>query len=173
MNIALSGTGVATPAALIGALENPSEGEEVSGITTIHGWALDGKKVTLVELYFDGTFATNIPYGGSRDDVKAAFPQYPNADLSGFGIIFNYSILTAGAHTILVRLHNEDGATMDLTAAVTVVGFGGEFVTNVSPISFTLPNVAVTVGGTTANYDITIQWSNATQHFEITGVTPK
>ena len=157
---------------LIGNLENPSDGQKVSGITTIHGWALDGKKVTKVELYVDGTYAVDIPYGGSREDVKDVYPQYPNADLSGFGLIMNYSILSSGNHNILVRLQNQDDQTKDLAATVTVVKFHGGFVTEVVPDSFWFNNVNVTIEGVTKTYDIQVQWSNASQGFRIIEVVP-
>jgi N-acetylmuramoyl-L-alanine amidase len=151
----------------IGNLENPSNGQKISGITTIHGWALDGKKVTKVELYVDGTYAGDIPYGGSRDDVKDVYPQYPNADLSGFGLITNYSFLSPGNHNIAVRLYNQDGQTKDMAATITVVRFSGDFVTQVKPDSFWLNNISVTIEGVTKTYDIQVQWSNASQGFEI------
>ena len=120
---------------LIGNLENPSNSQKVSGITTIHGWAIDGKKVTKVELYVNGAYAGDIPYGGSREDVRDVYPQYPNADLSGFGMIMNYSILSPGSYNIVVRLHNQDGQTKDLAATVTVVRFHGDFATQVFQIA--------------------------------------
>jgi hypothetical protein len=157
---------------LIGNLENPSNGQTVSGITTIHGWAIDGKKVTKVELYVNGTYAGDIPYGGSREDVRDVYPQYPSADLSGFGLIMNYSILSPGNYNIVVRLHNQDGQTKDLAANVTVVRFHGDFATQVVPDSFWLNNVSVTIEGVTKTYNIRVQWSNASQGFEIVEVVP-
>jgi len=158
---------------LLGYLENPSEGQKVSGITTIHGWAIDGTKVTKVELFVDGTYAGDIPYGGSREDVRDVYPQYPNADLSGFGMIMNYSILSPGSYNIVVRLNNQDGQTKDLASAVTVVRFHGDFATQVTPDSFWLNNVNVTIEGVTRTYDIQVQWFNASQGFEIKEIVPK
>ncbi len=41
---------------LIGDLENPSNGQKVSGIRAIYGWALDGAGITRVELFIDDQF---------------------------------------------------------------------------------------------------------------------
>jgi hypothetical protein len=158
---------------LKGFLENPLDGQNVSGITTIHGWGIDGKGITKVELYVDGQFIGIIPYGGTRGDIKNAFPNYPNAENSGFGILINYSVLSSGNHAIKARLYNQDGHTLDLNASVNVKKFHGEFVTNANPATWTLSNEVVTVGGTNRNYDIVIQWSNATQGFEITEIIQK
>jgi len=174
----------APPTPLIGNLENPADGQTVAGITTIHGWAIDGKGITKVEWFIDGSQSLenitygniplgNIPYGSSRMDVKNAYPTYPNAENSGFGGIWNWSLLSAGNHAIKVRLHNQDGQTKDLNATVTVKKFQGDFVTNVNPGTWTLPNCAVTGGGITKNYGIEIQWSNATQGYQIIDVIPK
>jgi hypothetical protein len=163
----------APPLPLLGFLEFPGDGQTVAGITTIHGWAIDGKGITKVELFFDGVFNQNIPYGGSRMDVKNAHPGYPNGENSGFGVIWNWSLLSSGSHTVKVRLHNQDGGTIDLDATVTVKKFHGEYVTNVDPgHSWTLENCGVTVGGITHTYDIKIDWSN-TQQFEITDIILK
>ena len=154
----------------IGTLENPMNGRKVSGITTIHGWALDAKGITKVELFIDGELIGNIPYGGTRIDVKNAYPGYPNAENSGFAMIWNYSLLSSGDHSIKVRLHNQDGLTKDLDALVTVVKFQGDFVEKMIPAERWLRKNAVTVDGITQKYDIKIEWSEETQSFEITDV---
>ena len=106
-------------------------------------------------------------------DVKDAYPNYPNAENSGFGVIWNWSLLSPGSHAIKVRIHNQDGQTQDLDATVTVKRFHGEYMTNVNPGTYVLPNCEVTGDGTTMNYDIDIAWSNASQGFQITDVIPK
>lgn len=164
---------VENPLPMVAMMENPQNGKTVSGITTIHGWAIDGKGITNVDLFIDGQSAGTIPYGGSRKDVKTAHPDYPNADNSGFGVIFNYSILSSGNHTISVKVHNQDGNILPLDSTVTVKKFQGEFVDNMNPGVWSLSNSAVTVGGITKNYDIQIKWFSESQSFGITDVTPK
>lgn len=157
----------------VAVLENPVSGQKVSGILPIYGWALDKKGITQVELFIDDQSIGNIPYGGTRMDVKNAYPDYPKAENSGFAMIWNYSILTSGDHSIKVRVHNQDGLTRDLDAMVTVKKFHGEFVDKVIPGERRLNNNVVTVGGIDKTYDITIDWSNASQGFQITDVIPK
>ncbi len=162
-----------TEVPLIATLENPIDGQTVSGITTIHGWALDGIGVKKVELFIDHQFIGNIPYGSTRMDVKKTYPNYPNGENSGFGMIWNYSILSSGNHDIKVRVHNQNGQMKDLDASVAIKKFHGQFVEEVNPISRWLLNNAITADGITLTYDIKIEWSNASQGFEITDLIQK
>ncbi len=157
----------------IGNLENPKDGQTVSGIEVIYGWALDTTGISKIELFIDDQPIGNIPYGGTRGDVKDVYPDYPNAENSGFSMIWNYSILTPGQHSILVRLHSLDGLTKDLKATVAVIRFHGEFVENMAPAEKWLKNVLVTVDGASKNYDIEIEWSEDIQGFSITNIIPK
>jgi hypothetical protein len=157
----------------IGNLENPPNGRNVSGITTISGWALDSVGISKIELFIDDQFIGNIPYGGTRGDVKTAYPDYPNAENSGFGMIWNYSALAPGRHSIRVRIHNLEGLTKDLEGVFTVVKFHGEFVEKMIPAERWLRNVLVTVDGISRKYDIKLEWSEEAQGFSITHVIPK
>ncbi|MGD0919571.1 MAG: hypothetical protein ABSB22_24290 [Thermodesulfobacteriota bacterium] len=88
-------------------------------------------------------------------------------------MIWNYSTLTAGDHSVKVRVHNQDGQTKDLDALVTVNKFHGEFVEKMSPSSRWLRHNSVTADGITEKYDIGIEWSNALQGFEIIEIIQK
>jgi hypothetical protein len=158
---------------MIGYLENPLDGTTVFGITTIHGWAIDGKGIKKVELFVDDQYICDIPYGSTRKDVQQAYPNYPLGENSGFGTIINYSLLTEGLHTIKVRLHNLDGETKDLSANILVEKFHGEFVSEINPNERWFYNVSVDVNGVIKKYDVLIQWSNETQSFVIKRVVPK
>lgn len=157
----------------VAVLESPVDGRVVSGILPIYGWALDKKGIIKVELFIDDQWIANIPYGGTRNDVKTAYPDYPDAENSGFAMIFNYSVLTSGDHSIRVRVHNQDGLTKDLDAKVTVKKFHGELVEKVIPDKRRLNHNVVTVDGIDKTYDIKIDWSNISQGFEIIDVIPK
>ena len=90
---------------LIGCLENPRSNDKVSGIQTIQGWALDEEGIPRIELLVDGVYVSDVPYGGTRRDLREAYPTYPNADQSGFALIMNYSTLSPGNHIIqLIRI---------------------------------------------------------------------
>ena len=88
-------------------------------------------------------------------------------------MIWNYSTLSSGDHSIKVKVHNQDGQTEDLDALITVNKFHGQFVDKMSPSYRLLRNNSVTDDGVTKKYDIGIEWSNALQGFEIIKVIPK
>lgn len=158
---------------IIANLDNPINGQNVSGILPIYGWALDPKGITKIELFIDDQFIGNIPYGGLRTDVKSIYPNYPDAENSGFAMIWNYSSLTSGDHSVKVRVHNQDDQTKDLDALITVTKFQGEFVEQMKPSDRLLRNNSVTADGITKRYDIKIEWSDVLQGFEIIEIIPK
>lgn len=88
-------------------------------------------------------------------------------------MIWNYSALTPGDHSVRVRVHNQDGQTKDLDALITVNKFHGEFVKKMSPSHRLLRNNSAMADGITKKYDIGIEWSNVLQGFEIIDVIPK
>ena len=158
----------------VGFLEFPKDGQRVSGISSIRGWALDEKGITNIELLIDGNLIAKIPYGGVRDDVKAVFGGYPDSEGPGFCLAWNYSSLAAGKHTLTVRFYNPHGARQDLAANITVVKFDGyEMVDSVNPSKVWLRSVQVTADGGTRPYDIRIEWSNETQGFQIVDIVPR
>ncbi len=88
-------------------------------------------------------------------------------------MIWDYSTLASGDHTVKVRVHNQDGQTKDLDALITVNKFHGEFVEKMRPSSRWLRNNSVTADGVTKKYDIEIEWSNVSQGFEIIEIIQK
>jgi hypothetical protein len=83
-------------------LENPTDGQDVSGIVAISGFAFSTVANTnvSVSLTIDGNITVAVPCCGPRQDVQQ---QNPGAPLnSSFSLLFNYGILSAGAHTFRV-----------------------------------------------------------------------
>jgi uncharacterized repeat protein (TIGR02543 family) len=158
---------------LIGRLESPGDGKALSGVKPIYGWALDGEEVTKIELFIDGHYVCRIPYGGLREDIRETHPGYPDAEQAGFALVWNYSVLPAGEHTVGVRLHNSMDETLDLSAKVSVVKFHGDVVTDMNPDTpYTCP-VTVTADGMTKTYDVNLQWLSEIQDFGIIEIVPK
>ena len=116
-------------AALMAELEGPANGQPISGIGIIRGWAFSdsaGVRISQVTLRIDGKDITAIPCCSERADVQSAFPEFPaeNTRNSGFGITFNYGNLTAGTHTIEMAIQDSSGARFDRSHTVTVVKAG-------------------------------------------------
>ena len=72
------------------AIDNPTEGQHVSGLFNILGWAVGiTAPIDSVEVSFDGHSPTPAGYGGKRTDVGHAFPDIPDADFSGYALGLN------------------------------------------------------------------------------------
>jgi len=108
--------------------EEPEPGQEVAGIGVIRGWAFPQEGDTSLRevwLSIDGQPAGPIPCCADRADVAAAFPDNPNALHSGWGMAFNYGLLSPGRHTIGIETEILAGADQSLTHSVWVVRPGG------------------------------------------------
>lgn len=120
-------------------LDSPQEGP-VSGIATIHGWAFATEtevRISRVELFVDGQrigdipgiALGDIPCCSERQDVRDAFPQFPaeNTLNSGWGITFNWSLLSAGSHTIQIWITSTRGEVFLTDARIVNVVKPGDF----------------------------------------------
>ncbi len=109
-------------------LENPPDGEHMSGIRTISGWAYsDTGAPVSIRLRIDGELREAIPCCGERDDVRAVFPDAPLT--TSFSLLFNYGRLSAGVHTIGIEVQAAGEAAVVLDHVVAVVKPGDvEFV---------------------------------------------
>lgn len=119
---------VQAAAGIIALIENPQEGQVVSGIDVIRGWAFPETRDARVEeihLLLDGQQVSTIPCCAERRDVAAVFPHYPGALHSGWGMAFNYGLLPSGPHTIGVRVRDSLGTVHTLERRVEVVRPGG------------------------------------------------
>lgn len=162
-------------------LEEPVNQSVASGVSNIRGWAVAPSGVRKLELFVNGDYISDIPYGGDRGDVEAAFPDIVNAGQSGFGQTFNYGLLGSGEHTMTIRAYTNDGGFSEKTSTFTVAAFEESFISeegfpslrdaSVSLNSETgeilVQNVSLADNST---YDLALQWRKATQGFEIVEV---
>jgi hypothetical protein len=165
----------ATNNQIILSIEEPENNSSYSGISNIRGWVIAPQKIDHLELYIDGVFKANIPYGGRRTDVGISYPTYPNSDNSGFSMAFNYSNLSAGTHTIGIRAVDINENELTSTVDFSIVRFDNSFITD-SPDNF-LSGAAVSsdnrsiyihnllAGG--KKYNVRLEWYAATQGFVI------
>src|SRR5262249_24857569 len=101
-------------------LENPEPHSAQSGIGVILGWAC---QATRIEIAIDGA-KTQAAYGTGREDTRSVCGDANN----GFGLLFNWSLLDAGPHTVSAWA---DG-TKFAEVQITVASFGTEFLTGAS-----------------------------------------
>jgi len=177
---ALYGPPASSLARILLRLEEPAAGDIKTGVANLRGWVVGLSALDRVELYIDGLFVTRVPVGAARRDVLEAHPEYPNAANSGFSMAFNYSNLSAGNHTALVRVYDSQGYSEYQQANFRVVRFANSFIRD--PSSVSLANAQLEYDDTTIeirnlradgrNYNATLQWRTATQSYELVSITP-
>ncbi|MCG8429090.1 MAG: hypothetical protein MI754_17175, partial [Chromatiales bacterium] len=162
-------------------LEEPEHGVVYTGISNLRGWAVAPNGIKRIELYVDGKFADNIPYGGSRGDVGNAYPGYPGAGNSGFSMAYNYKNLVSGPHIIKIRAYDNSENYRETSVVFNVKRFYSSFIGN--PKDMDLSNAtfeavdgnSVRFNGVTAEglrWDVMLRWNTSTQGFEIEEIAP-
>lgn len=122
-----SNVACATASTIMATFESPEDGQPVSGVTTVHGWAFDMQAsgdIDRVEMFLDGVSSGDIPCCSERADVEQTFPQFPltNTLNSGWGTTFNWGLLSAGSHTMRLEVTSTTGQSLSTqTHTVTVV----------------------------------------------------
>ncbi|MEW6297988.1 MAG: choice-of-anchor D domain-containing protein [Thermodesulfobacteriota bacterium] len=136
-------------------LENPQPLSFQSGIGVVSGWACDASRV---DIEFDGAFTLQAAYGTSRADT--APPEFCGDDgNNGFGLLFNWNILTDGVHTVRALA---DGVEFARAAFLVTTLGRGEFVPGLSR-TVQIANFPQTGASTQ------LQWQEAQQNFLISG----
>ena len=162
-------------------LEEPVDGGTSSGVSNIRGWAVASDGIERIEVYFDGVFGFELPYGGSREDVEAVYPDIVGSINSGFGSAMAYGSLGNGEHTVTVRAVSLTGDTAEDSARFEVVGFPYDFLSadespNLEGASVSLDGDSVVINDVILqdgeDYAVTLGWLTASQGFEIRQVTP-
>jgi hypothetical protein len=145
----------------------------------IRGWALSGERIERVEVYVDGKYAFDIPYGDPRADIANKYPDNDMAATSGFSVPFRYSALSAGNHTVSVVVTDQFGDQMERSATFEVVRFDKSYIGKAdtpdlnwsfaSGVSDYIVVRGVSVGED--SYSISLQWQTRTQKFEIVSIS--
>ena len=156
-------------------LEEPVAGEIHGGIGNLRGWAIASDGIEKVEIWTDGVYSFDVPYGGVRGDVAGAFPDVANSTESGFSMAYSYSNLSAGAHSIRAVAYNASGVTHESGAQFEVVKFSEDFISGANAVDLSggsctasgdqIALVDALVSGTL--YDLVLKWRVAEQGFEI------
>jgi len=166
---------VAQEATLRLSIEGPKTGESYSGIGTLRGWAVAEEGIDYVEIYIDGAFYQNAPYGGRRGDVGNIFPEIEGSKDSGFALAFNYNNLSVGNHTLKAVAVTDNGRQLEQTSQFSVTKFHKNYIRpsdnvdlNSAVCSVQDDEISVIdalIDGRV--YDISMKWRSSDQGFEI------
>jgi len=161
-------------------IEEPVQGSTVAGVGNIRGWALGDSSIESVELYIDGRYIADIPYGGTRNDVGNAYPALPESGESGYSMAFAWGLLAPGPHQIRIRALDDLGRAAEASGSFTVNSFGTEFIGEPEKVSVNgsvekLDARTIRLNGVQADgvlYDVKLQWQPASQKFEMVEIKP-
>jgi hypothetical protein len=160
-------------------LDEPRNNSVYSGVGMVHGWAISGEAVERIEVFVDGDYAFDVPYGDPRADIGEAFPDVNGSDTSGFSVPFYYSALSAGQHSVSIIVTDGFGAQVERSSTFEVVRFEKSFLSKadtpsldwsyLSGFSNFITVRSVLVGD--KGYDLTLVWQTETQSFEIVDIS--
>lgn len=108
----------------------PAAGAVKSGIGQISGWAVSDQEIVSVEALIDGASLGQVPYGGTRMDVATAFPDYPDAERSGWAMKWNYALHDEGEHLLTVVFTERDGTETRHDVVFYTTRFNSEFISD-------------------------------------------
>ncbi len=161
-------------------LEEPRDASLYSGISNLRGWAVAESGIAAIEIDIDGIYAFNVPMGGARSDVANIYPDYPESDLSGFSMAFNYKDLVSGEHVVTARAISNDGNIATRDATINVARFVSSYIRDVDQIDTGTVSQVTTDGQSIAlkdvavegqKWDITLSFDTATQGFALTEIS--
>jgi ADP-heptose:LPS heptosyltransferase/GT2 family glycosyltransferase len=92
----------------------------VTGRLTIDGWLLTRSGIASFEVFLDDQRLGDAHYGLARQDVGAAFPEWPNALRSGYAFHCPPRSLRDGDHTIELRIRANNDVALTRTFGITV-----------------------------------------------------
>jgi len=156
-------------------LEEPAAGSVYSGVGNLRGWSVATVGIDRIEIWIDGVYEFDAPYGGARGDVGNIFPNIDNSSRSGFSLAWNYSNMTPGEHVITARAYNQNGQFTDSSASFTAIRFHKPFLrpndqVDLSGAQCSVSDSQITLGDAVMDgevYDILLDWRTAAQDFQI------
>jgi len=164
-------------------LETPQYHHQIGQIGQVRGWAFHPTQVvSMVEIYIDDEFFSEVPVGGQRVDVYNAYPNALNSEYSGWAQTINFKDFAEGYHTLEVVAYTTAGTYNSVTGKFCVEEVpGGNFISDPDIIDFRsldkihMAQNAVLLQKITIDgefYNMELHWDTATQGFIIEQVEP-
>ncbi|WLF70052.1 N-acetylmuramoyl-L-alanine amidase [Clostridium septicum] len=104
-----------------GRVDEPDDGTIVKSNTlNLRGWAANSSGVKQINIYIDNVSLGQANYGESRPDIASAYPQYPNAQNSGFDAQIDLTNISDGNKIVVLEVVGNDGSTYDLEKSINI-----------------------------------------------------
>lgn len=119
----------------IGGVDTPTNGQTVIGVVRVSGFVLDFNRVDKIEILVDDGVPRRAVMNLPRADVFEVFPNYANSATPRPGFIssFNARVLSAGTHSLKVRVTETDNPVPFILSTITVIA---DPVTNQAPFGY-------------------------------------
>ena len=156
-------------------IEEPVNRGVHSGIGTIRGWAVSSNPIERIEVFLDGEYLYDIPYGGKRNDVGHRYSDIPDSENSGYATTVNYNALPQGEHRLRIRVTDSFGSVIQRTADFEVTRFEKPYIGRNDSVELGWSRIyragdALTIEEAVVDgklYTITLRWQTSSQKFEI------
>ena len=78
---------------------------------SIEGWAVARHGVAAIEAFLDGALVGAASRGVRRLDIGAAYPEWPEALMSGYAILLPRKVFTKDKHVLRIAVRDKRGET--------------------------------------------------------------
>ncbi len=131
VTVTLSVINTSSDAPPIGTFSTPADGATVSGSVPVTGWAIDDVEVQRVEIYANSIYIGDAIFvAGTRPDVEAAYPTYPNNHKAGWGYMLLTNFLPGGGNGTYILT----ASALDSTGHATPLGAKTIYVNNTAAV---------------------------------------
>lgn len=159
-------------------LEEPLNGDVLSGTGNLRGFAVGSEGIDRVEIWMNGEYKFNAPYGGSRDDVAGSeqYQDIEGADSSGYSLTWSYNLFDIGMNTIEAIAYDNAGNSATATSVFEVFKFHKNRIRDPDTVQLDQNSTCLLEGNEITildalieeqPYDITLRWKTGSQNFGI------
>jgi len=157
------------------------DGDVLSGTGNLRGFAVASEGIDRVEIWMNGEYKFDAPYGGTRHDV-AASPNYEGiegADLSGYSLAWSYTLFDIGMNTIEAIAYDNAGNFATATSVFEVVKFHKDWIPDPDTVQLDQGGSCLVEGNEITildalieeqPYDITLKWKTGSQSLQINDI---
>ena len=166
------------PLVLEVSLEEPLNGDVLSGTGNLRGFAVGSEGIDRVEIWMNGEYKFDAPYGGSRDDVAGdpRFSEIEGANFSGYSLAWSYTLFNAGMNTMEAIAYDKAGNTATATSVFEVFKFHKDWIPDPDTVKLDQNSTCLLEGNEITildalieeqPYDIKLKWKTGSQNFGI------
>jgi hypothetical protein len=159
-------------------VEEPLAGDVLSGTGNLRGFAVASEGIDRVEIWMNGQYKFDAPYGGSRDDVggSPAYEGIEGANLSGYSLAWSYNLFDVGMNTIEAIAYDTAGNSASAISVFEVTKFHKNRIRDPGTVQLDQNSTCLLEGNEITildaliedrPYDITLKWKAGSQNFGI------